>query len=175
MTKMPKKPLLKRRIVPIKLHHVKWSHVDRMCAELAKKVEASGFKPDVIVGIARGGWVPARLLSDKLHNERVASMRVEFYTHPGVTRRAPRVTQPPSMSLHGKKVLLVDDVADTGHSLAEALNSIHDAKEVRTATIHHKPHSIFEPDYYVATTSDWIVYPWEVEETKRKLGKKRSI
>jgi hypothetical protein len=164
----PKQPV--RKIMPIKLLHVKWEHVDAMCAQLAKKIEASGYRPDVIVGIARGGWVPARLLSDKMHNESVASMRVEFYTHPGVTKRRPRVTQAPSMPLKGKRVLLVDDVADTGHSLAEALNSIHDAKEIRTATLHHKPHSIFEPDYYVGTTTEWIVYPWETEETKRKLG-----
>ena|SRR3989344_8468117 len=155
----------------MKLLKLKWDEIDAMCSELAAAIEKSGYKPDVIVGIARGGWVPARLLSDKLGNESVASMRVEFYTAPGVTNRVPKITQPVSVDVKGKRVLLVDDVSDTGHSLELAFKSLSDAKEVRTATLHYKPHSIFKPDYFVGTTSDWIVYPWEVEETERKLAK----
>jgi hypothetical protein len=157
----------------MKFLHVKWADVDTMCTELAEEVRKSNFKPDIIIGIARGGWVPARLLSDKLHHPEVASMRVEFYVEPGVTEKVPRLTQAPCVELRAKKVLLVDDVSDTGHSLALAVRSLKGAKEVRTATLHFKPNSIFEPDYYVAKTDKWIVYPWEVEETKKKLGKKQ--
>ncbi|MDO8339786.1 MAG: phosphoribosyltransferase [Candidatus Burarchaeum sp.] len=151
-----------------------WAEIDTMCEELALTIEKSGFKPDVIVGIARGGWVPARLLSDKMNNEHVASMRVEFYTAPGVTNRVPKITQPVSTDVKGKRVLLVDDVSDTGHSLEVAFKSFADAKEVRTATLHYKPHSVFKPDYFIGTTSDWIVYPWEVNETERKLKGKKA-
>ncbi|VVC03680.1 Xanthine phosphoribosyltransferase [Candidatus Burarchaeum australiense] len=158
----------------MKLLRPKWDDVDEMCEELALAIRDSGFRPDVIVGIARGGWVPARLLSDKMHHEHVASMRVEFYTAPGETRKVPAITQPVSVSVKDKRVLLVDDVSDTGHSLEIALKSFCDAKEVRTATLHYKPHSILKPDYFVGTTSDWIVYPWEVEETERKLKQKKG-
>jgi len=157
----------------MKLLYISWQEMDEMCSKLARMIKKSGYRPDVIIGIARGGWMPARLLSDKLGNEHVASMRAEFYTKPGVTKRVPKITQPVSVSVRGKKVLLVDDVSDTGHSIALAARSIRGAREVRTATLHYKPHSIFKPDYYVGTTGDWIVYPWEREETRRKLGKKR--
>jgi len=154
--------------------YVKWADVETMCTELAEEIRKSGYKPDILIGIARGGWVPARLLSDKLPHNHVASMRVEFYVEPGVTEKVPRLTQEPSVDLRAKKVLLVDDVSDTGHSLALAVRSLKGAKEIRTATLHFKPHSIFEPDYYVAKTDKWIVYPWEVEETKRKLANKKK-
>ena len=108
----------------MKLLKLKWDEIDAMCSELAAAIEKSGYKPDVIVGIARGGWVPARLLSDKLGNESVASMRVEFYTAPGVTNRVPKITQPVSVDVKGKRVLLVDDVSDTGHSLELAFKSL---------------------------------------------------
>jgi len=170
-----KKPAGRRYVIKkLAFLRLTWGQIDTMCEELAEEIARSRFRPDVIVGIARGGWVPARLLSDKLHHTEVASMRVEFYVEPGVTETVPRLTQPPSASMRAKKVLLVDDVSDTGHSLALAHRSIKGAKEVRTATLHYKPHSIFKPDYYIAKTDKWIVYPWEVEETKRKLAQKKK-
>jgi len=157
----------------MKLLKLDWPTIQRMCEELAQKIEASGFKPEVIIGIARGGWVPARILSDLLDIEYVANMRVEFYTEPGVTKKTPTISQKVSTDIKGKRVLLVDDVSDTGHSIDLAFKSLQDAKEVRTATLHFKPHSIFKPDYFIAETSEWIVYPWEIKETERKLAKKR--
>jgi len=159
----------------MKLLRLSLEDIGRLSAKLARKVRASGYKPDLLLGIARGGWVPARLLSDKLNNYNVANMRVEFYVAPGRTAKKAIVTQRPSVGLRGKKVLVIDDVADTGHSLVAAMKLIRrlKPKEVRVATLHYKPHSIFKPDYYVATTSKWIIYPWEVEEFKRQTQKKR--
>ncbi len=148
---------------------IEWKDMEDMCRKLSALILASKFKPDIIVGIARGGWIPARLLSDYLHNKNITSMKVEFYV--GVDKRArkPIVTQEVPIILRGKRVLLVDDVSDTGESLIVAKKNISKkgAKQIRVATLHYKPRSKFKPDYFVGTSSAWIIYPWETDETKK--------
>jgi hypoxanthine phosphoribosyltransferase len=85
--------------------------------------------------------------------------------------REPRVTQPISESVTDKNALVVDDVSDTGWSLKVATEYLLEksAASVRTVTIYFKPHSIFKPDYFAGTTSDWIIFPWERLEATRHL------
>jgi uncharacterized protein len=149
-----------------------WKEIDSMCARLAKKV--STFRPDWLVGISRGGLVPVRLLSDHLDIPRVSVIRIEFYKGIGKTSGFPQISQPLQVDVRGKRVLLVDDVADTGRSLAVAKEHIlrAGASEVKIAALHQKPGSIVKPDFFLATTSAWIIYPWEAQETKRELKKK---
>ena len=150
-----------------------WGKIARMCEALAKKVRK--YKPDVLIGISRGGLVPVRLLSDILDNRDVAIMKIEFYKSMGKTGAFPKITQPLTVSLKGKRVLIVDDVADTGHSLMVAADYVkkRGAKQSKIATLHFKPTSAFRPDFFLESTDAWIVYPWEVHETERELGKKR--
>ncbi|MHA1859206.1 MAG: phosphoribosyltransferase, partial [Candidatus Thorarchaeota archaeon] len=124
-------------------------------------------EPNVIVGIARGGWIPARILSDVLYTQTMWNVRIEYYTELGVRGPEPRVTQPLSVPLEGKKILLVDEVADTGESLHHATEYIKSlgVAEVRTAVLHLKPTSVVRPDYYIQEVSAWIVYPWEIRES----------
>ncbi|MDW8061790.1 MAG: phosphoribosyltransferase [Nitrososphaerota archaeon] len=143
-----------------------WDYLYELCLELAQLVEKAGFKPDLIVGIARGGWIPARLLSDFLLNPNIASIKVEFYKGIGETMNEPMITQDIPVDVRGLKILVVDDVADTGKSLKlvkERLESM-GAGEVRVATIYYKPWSIFKPDFYAKTTNAWIIFPHEVRE-----------
>jgi hypoxanthine phosphoribosyltransferase len=140
-----------------------------MLLDLALRIRQSGFRPDLLVGVSRGGWAPGRILSDLLENTHTANIKVEFYVGIGKTTRKPVVTQPISEDISKKHVLIVDDVADTGESLKVALDHIHDkgAGEVKTATVYYKPHSKFKPDFYADTTSNWIIFPWErLEATK---------
>ncbi len=148
-----------------------WGKIEGMCRALAKKVSA--FKPDWIVGVSRGGLVPARLLSDYLDNSNVSIIRIEFYKTIGETRDFPTISQPLQVDVKGKRVLIVDDVADTGRSLAVAKEHIKraGASEVKIAVLHQKPKSIVRPDFYIGTTGAWIIYPWEKEETKREMKK----
>jgi hypoxanthine phosphoribosyltransferase len=78
------------------------------------------------------------------------------------------------MSVEGKRVLVVDEVADTGRSLELVREHIleNGAVEVKIATVYYKPWSIIKPDYYEKETSSWIVFPWEIKETVRKIVKK---
>jgi hypothetical protein len=148
-----------------------WDRIYEMLLELALAIRSSGFKTDLIVGVSRGGWAPARVLSDLLENTRTASMKVEFYVGLGKTSSRPVVTQPVGENAFGKNVLIVDDVSDTGESLKVAIDHVAEkgAKAIRTATLYYKPHSKFKPDFFAESTSDWIIFPWERLEATRLL------
>ena len=161
----------------IKFEVPTWNKIYDMLFSQAEKIRQSGFKPDVIVGITKGGWVPARVLSDLLEIPDLVTVRVEFYLGVAETRNEPVLTQGVSAAVTGKKALIVDDVADTGKSLQLARERVlqQGATEVRIATVYRKPWSLIKPDYYETETSCWIVFPWETKETIRKIvGKHRD-
>jgi len=141
--------------------------------DLADKIRASGFQPDTIVAILRGGVVIARLLSDFLDVRDIRSIRVIHYDALEVKERAV-VVEPLPTRVDGKKVLIVDDVADTGESLIVAKEHILErgASEVKVATMHYKPRSKIEPDFYYEKTDAWVIYFWEYAETVRYFFKK---
>jgi hypothetical protein len=152
----------------------KWNQIYEMLLNLAEKIRKNNFKPDIIVGVSRGGWPPARVMSDLLDNPNLANVRAEFYLGVAETKGEPTLTQPVSMTIAGKKVLVVDEVADTGKSLKLVKEHIIEkgATEVKIATVYYKPWSIVKPDYYEKETSKWIVFPWEIKETVRKIVKR---
>jgi uncharacterized protein len=147
-----------------------WNQIYSSLLKLAEAVRKSGFEPDVIVGVSRGGWIPARIMSDLLETPKLANVTTEFYVGVAETKREPNITQPVSVSVKDKKVLVVDDVADTGESLK--LVNLHlknqGASEIKIASIYYKPWSITVPHYYEKETSCWIVFPWEQKETVKK-------
>jgi hypoxanthine phosphoribosyltransferase len=151
-----------------------WNRIYAMLLRQAEKIRQSGFKPEVIVGVTRGGWVPARVLSDLLGIPDLAVVRVEFYLGVAETRSAPVLRQGVSAVVKDKKMLLVDDVADTGKSLQLVREHIRQqgATEVRIATVYRKPFSAITPDYYEKETRRWVVFPWETTETLRKIVEK---
>jgi hypoxanthine phosphoribosyltransferase len=140
-----------------------WRDVYNLTLQLSEKIVASGFKPDVIVGIARGGWIPARILSDVLYMDTLQNIRIEYYTDVGAKGKEPRITQPLTGSMESKNVLLIDEVADTGDTLHHAIEHVKGlgARKVCSAVLHYKPQSCVIPDYYMVKTTSWTVYPWE--------------
>jgi hypoxanthine phosphoribosyltransferase len=152
-----------------------WNQVYEMLLSQAEKIRKSCFKPDIIVGISRGGWLPARVLSDFLESPNLANVKVEYYLGVAETKNEPVLTQGVSAVVTGKKVFIVDDVADTGKSLKLVKEHIlqQGAKEARIATVYYKPWSVVKPDYYERETRLWIVFPWEIKETIRKIFEKR--
>jgi len=151
-----------------------WDEIYEMLLSLAEKIRKDKFRPDVIIGICRGGWPPARVMSDLLGNPKLANVSVEFYVDVAETKSKPVLTQPISTSVKGKKVLILDDVADTGRTLKIVREHLFSkgAEQVKIATIYYKPWSIVVPDYYEKETRRWIVFPWERKETIRNLMKK---
>jgi len=151
-----------------------WKQIYNMLLNLAEKIRKNGFKPDIIVGVSRGGWPPARVLSDLLGNPNLANVKAEFYLGVAETKGEPTLTQPVSTDVASRRVLIVDEVADSGKSLKLVKEHVikEGACEVKIVTIYYKPWSIVIPDYYEKETSRWIVFPWEINETIRKIVKK---
>jgi hypothetical protein len=150
-----------------------WEQIYEELLHLANRIRENNFKADVIVSVSRGGWPPARIMSDLLENPELANVRAEFYLGIAKTKGDPMITQPVSTSVKGKKVLIVDEVADTGKSLRLVKSHLkeQEATEVKIMTIYYKPWSIVVPDWYAKETSRWIVFPWERKETVRKVLK----
>jgi hypoxanthine phosphoribosyltransferase len=134
--------------------------------ELATTIAADGFRPDAIIGIARGGLTLAGALGYALNVKMLGSLNVEFYTDVEMTLEAP-VVLPPTLdqaSLEGKSVLLVDDVADSGRTLALVLQLLEaGGGEVRTVCLYAKPQTVQQPTYTWRHTDKWINFPWSVE------------
>jgi uncharacterized protein len=147
---------------------VSWSRCYGLCRRLAAQVRAAGFRPQTIVAVGRGGWMPGRVLSDLLGLMDLTEFKVEHYR--GAQREAvARVRYSLSASVAGRRVLLVDDVSDTGDTYRVALQHLSEhgpPLEVRTAALHHKTVSSFEPDFFGARVVRWrwLIYPWAVIE-----------
>ncbi|MFP3951032.1 MAG: phosphoribosyltransferase [Candidatus Bathyarchaeia archaeon] len=164
---------MSRKIDELKFIHLSWKQVEDFIIELAEKIRRSGFRPDIIVAVSRGGFDPARLLCDQMMIRRLASLQVEYYEGMEVLGE-PKIVIPLNADVEGLKVLLIDDVSDTGDSLNLAIQHIrdHGSEEVKIATLHCKPWSNFKPDFYVKSVKSWIVYPWELKETLLTIAEK---
>lgn len=154
--------------VKIRCEYITWPHFYRLSRKLSLRVHDSGFKPDIIIAIGRGGYMPARIISDFMHVMNLASFKIEHYRGTQKKKRVV-VRYPIGQGVAGNKVLLVDDVCDTGDTFAVAMKHLEeriDPTEIRTAVIHYKKTSSFIPDYYARRMVKWrwIIYPWAVAE-----------
>lgn len=156
----------------IEMMHVSWDDVEKLSYKVADSVKDSGFEVDVIVGIMRGGVIPARIIADRLGVDRIEVVEIKLYTGIGTRGEKPFVTRPVIGELRGLNVLVVDDISDTGLTLESALNlvSLYAPATVRTATLYVKPWTRLVPDYYAEMTDKWVVFPWEKEETAREAS-----
>lgn len=142
-----------------------WERFGVAAQELAQTIHADGFRPDLILSIARGGLFVAGALGYALDVKNLHVMNVEYYT--GVDERLPLpVVLPPvpaPVDLSGAHVLVADDVADTGATLRLVKDfCLEHVAEVRCAVVYEKPASIVHCEYVWATTDRWIDFPWSV-------------
>ncbi len=151
-----------------------WNQIYEMLLAQAQKIQTSKFHPNIIIGIARGGLIPSRILLDLLEIHNFAVITVEYYVDIGKTLQEPVLKQCLAAPLTGKRVLLVDDVSDCGKSLKLAKEHLQTqgAAEIKVATLYSKPGTITKPDYFEKETNRWIVFPWEYRETIRKILQK---
>jgi hypoxanthine phosphoribosyltransferase len=147
---------------------VTWEEQFRLAKVLAEKVRSSGYRPDLVIAIGRGGYVPARILCDLLSISRLTSVRAEHWGTPAEKGEKAVIRFPLCIDISGEKVLIVDDVTDSGDSMAVVVDYVKGLgpTEVRTAVLQHKEVSRFLPDYHaeVCPVWRWIVYPWALHE-----------
>ncbi len=138
----------------------------RAIRELAQTIADDGYEPDMILSIARGGLFVAGGLGYALDVKNLHVMNVEFYTGVGETLEMPVMLPPvPNLvDLREKRILVADDVADTG----KTLKLVHDfcsehVAEVRSAVVYEKPQSLVKCEYVWKRTDRWINFPWSVQ------------
>jgi len=152
----------------LRCEFISWQQVYGMCRRLAISIRESGFQPDLVVAIARGGYVPARVLCDFLEIGSLTGFRIEHYKAGADRQPETRIISGIGLDITGMRVLLVDDVSDTGDTLAKAVPFLlaQGASEVKSALLLHKKGSSVVPDYYAEKIIQWhwIIYPWAVIE-----------
>jgi uncharacterized protein len=158
------------QVVPRAREVLSYEGFGRAVRELAQTVADAGFVPDVVVAVARGGLPLGGALAYALGTKAVGTLNVEFYT--GVDQRlSDPVLLPPlldTQALQGRRALVVDDVADTGETLALVGRLLAErCAEVRTAVLYAKPRSVVVPDFAWRATDRWITFPWSDEDPVR--------
>ncbi len=148
---------------------VSWMDIESWCDSIRHSVMDS-YKPDTIIGIARGGLVPARILSDRMWIKDLLSVKTEHWGITATKDGAASLKSSITSNIEGKRVLLVDDITDTGESLRIASEHVKSLKpgELKTATMLHITRSGFKPDFYAqevdAKSWTWFIFPWNVYE-----------
>jgi hypoxanthine phosphoribosyltransferase len=143
-----------------------WEHLGEAARALAEAVVASGYVPDIVLAIARGGLLPGGAVAYALGVKNSCAMNVEFYTDVDERLEVPLILPPAPelIDLEHAKMLIVDDVADTGRTL-QVVQQFCAGKvaEVRTAVLYEKPDSVVKCDYSWRRTDRWIDFPWSAE------------
>jgi len=141
-----------------------WTDYHDNALQLADCILSAKKPLDKIIAISRGGLTLGHLLTDFLKIP-IATFTIQSYTDIQ-SHGESVITEPLKTNIRGKHVLLVDDVADSGKTLQRAIKYLarfHPAS-VFVSTMFFKPRSVFKPDYYVATTTNWILFPYEPTE-----------
>lgn len=154
--------------VEMRCELISWSQVQNLCQQLARRIRDSGYRPDLIVAIGRGGYVPARLVCDYLDIMDLTSIKIEHYLAGSDKQPEAVIRYPLRAEIRNLRVLLVDDVNDSGDTLAVAIRHLESfgPAEIRTAVMHHKTSTHFAVDYCAARIIKWcwLIYPWAVVE-----------
>ncbi len=144
-----------------------WDDLGLGARELALAVHDDGYRPDIVLAIARGGLLVAGAIAYALGVKNTFTMNVEFYT--GIDQRLemPMILPPvPDLiDFAETRVLIADDVADTGATL-ELVKGFCAGKvaEVRCAVLYEKPRSLVRCEYVWRRTDRWITFPWSAQD-----------
>jgi hypothetical protein len=160
---------------------VSWDEIVDWSMHLADIIKRDGYKPDLIVAVARGGYVPARLLCDFLGVENLASVQSQHWTEAAKVEEKAILKFSYRINASGLNILVVDDIVDTGDTLKLARDHIEanwSPKTVKTAALQWiSPVAKFKPDYYYLEVKEWIwfQYPWtRLEDTYQFIKRMMS-
>jgi hypoxanthine phosphoribosyltransferase len=145
---------------------VAWDDVERWSADVSDKMYASGWIPDVIIAISRGGYIPSRLICDKLVVSDLVSLQIAHWPSAAQMAKDAVVKYPLECDLNHKRTLIMDDIADSGDSIILAKDYIWTTcrpDEIRVATLQWiSGSSKVKPDYFAEEVKGWVwyQYPW---------------
>lgn len=153
----------------MKFEHVSWEKIEEYCLDICRRMDEDGYKPDVVIGLMRGGIVPARIFADyyDIFLDFFA-VDVKLYDGIGVRKESP-IVKPFHLDIdRNKNVLVVDDIFDSGKTMSAILDLLKD-KNVKTATLFHRKSAKKKPDYFsVSVDDEWVVFAWEKSEFRRQ-------
>lgn len=162
----------------MKIIYIPWSKGIEYCYKLASMILDDNLEVDTIVAVSRGGLVPARIVSDVLGVDELVVIRSKFWGVGSTVRKEPEISVHEKIDFKDQRVLVVDEVTDTGATLTRITRLVkaHGASGVKTAVLHYKSTSEFKPDYFVEKLEEWawIFYPWSLGETLYSLAKMKS-
>jgi hypoxanthine phosphoribosyltransferase len=142
-----------------------WQDLGDGARELAEFVHRDGYKPDIVLAIARGGLLVGGAIGYALGVKNTFTMNVEFYTGVDERLEMPMLLPPvPDLvDFAEQRVLIADDVADTGATLA-LVKDFCEGKvaEVRCAVLYEKSRSAVSCEYVWRRTDNWIEFPWSI-------------
>jgi hypoxanthine phosphoribosyltransferase len=153
----------------MEFQRITWQQLEKDCIALAKKIGHT--KIDEIVCISRGGLVPARILSDLL-NLKISTIAIESYASMQQVKE-PVVTHFLPETYKHETILLVDEISDTGKTFERALSYLKTLpiKKIYTVAPYIKPHTTFIPDFWEVSTTKWVIFPYDIRETKESFMK----
>ena len=143
-----------------------WETFGDAAEELAAQIHHSGFDPEILIAVARGGMIPGGALTYSLGVKLTDDINVEFYTDVQETLPDPVLLAPmlDTESIRNKRILIVDDVVDSGRTLALVLELLRGFEaDVRSAVLYAKPTTVINPDFVWKATDKWIVFPWSAK------------
>ncbi len=143
-----------------------WQGLGDATDDLARSIVDSGFRPEIVIAVARGGLLLAGGLTYALGVKLTDAINVEFYTDVHATLPDPVLLAPmlDTNAIAGKQLLVVDDVADSGRTLGLVIKLLRGfGADVRSAVLYAKPSTVVDPDYVWRRTDQWIVFPWSAK------------
>ncbi len=144
-----------------------WQEIYYLAKDASDKLKKSDFYPDAIVAISRGGLVPGRLFGDFLHIKDIFTIKADHWGITATRDGEAKITHGLDMDLNGKKILVVDDITDTGKSMELAMDHLKklNPDEIKTATLYHIKESKYVPDFYGEEIEwKWVIFPWNYRE-----------
>ena len=154
-----------------------WKKMQDYAKITSNKIIEEGFRPDIIIALSRGGLVPARMLCDFLVLKKCYSIKVDHWGITAAKDGKARLSQSLDVDIKGKKVLIVDDITDTGESMCISLDYIKSLgpSEVKTATLINLKDSKFKPDFFGKEQEwAWVIFPWNYMEDLVNLAGKAA-
>ena len=148
------------------VNNISWENIESAVKYLANQIKEDGFEADYIIGIAVGGIVPLGLLSKELEVKNILTVSTRSYKKE--KQGEPDILYFPEVNLSGMKILLVDEIANTGATLKKVFQAVKDKSvigEMKTATLAiNKKNCKFLPDYFAFSSENWIAFPWDKNE-----------